>query len=177
MRHTTIRSLLAGAVLAAACVRPASAQNCTASGNPSSCSVTRTISITVRRSVSITVTPTSANLGNPTADDYMQGFTQALAHTLEIKANDTWNVLISSGRANFIATGRGSRGNKPRSDLQWATNAGGPYSAMTGTGVQMASGAATASTLVSLYYRVVWSWTLDVPGTYRLPIVLRITAP
>jgi hypothetical protein len=170
------------AVAALAPVRAAIAQNCTASPIPASCSPTaRTVSLDIRVTARVTVTPTSASFGNPSPNDFNQGYTQILGHTIEVKANLPWQVAVRGTQNLFTAVGGGARGNKPRGDLLFATNPGGPYTAMpgttAGTAIVFATGTATASTLISLYYRLTWVWTLDTAGTYTLPITLTVTAP
>ncbi|HEY5220270.1 MAG TPA: hypothetical protein VIJ16_10705, partial [Gemmatimonadaceae bacterium] len=75
----------------------------------------------------------------------------------------------------------GGNANKLRTDLLWATSAGGPYTPEPGNGtataLTIASGNATSSTNVNVYYRVLWSWTADKPGTYSLPVIFLISAP
>lgn len=149
---------------------------CNATGIPSSCTTSNTLQITTQTTARVTVTPTSFNFGNPTANDYNQGFTQALGHAVQVKVNNSWTLSISSSQATWTATG-GASPTKPRSDLQFATSSGGPYTAMPGAATSLATGTATASTTVNVWYRVLWSWTLDIPGTYALPVVLLISAP
>lgn len=175
-----MRSALRFAVaLSCALVAGAAGAQCTATGIPSSCTQARTLRITARATVEITVTPTSFNFA-PTASDYTQGYTQALGHSVTLKVNDTWTLSIRSSQTNWTASG-GARTTKPRTDLEWATSSGGPYTAMpgnnAGSALTVVSGGATSSTTVNLWYRVLWDWTLDSPGTYTLPVILLLSAP
>jgi hypothetical protein len=163
------------AVVLALLAARASAQ-CNASGFPSSCVQTRSWSVVVQRTVRVTITPTVATLANPGATDFSTGFSIAFGHTAVIKSNDTWQLLISSSQALWTAGG-GGRSDKPQTDLLWGLSSGGPFTAVTGSPVQMASGSATSATSVSIYYEVLWAWNLDIPGTYSLPVTLTISAP
>jgi hypothetical protein len=168
----------AACTLAAFCAAPAAAQ-CVATGIPSSCPLTMTLQFTARNTVRVTVVPSSFGF-SVTPSDYIQGYTEALGHTITVQSNNTWTLSIRSNQTNWTGTG-GARAAKPRKDLQWATSAGGPYAAMPGNNLasdlQIAAGTATAGTVVNVWYHVLWSWTLDTPGTYTVPIILLIAAP
>jgi hypothetical protein len=170
----TLRVILMSAVLALFAGR-ASAQ-CNSTGFPSSCAQTRAWSVVVQPTVRVTVTPTVATLASPDATDFTNGFSISLGHTAVIKANNAWQLLISSGQALWTAGG-GGRPNKPDGDLLWGLSSGGPFTAVTGTPVQVTTGTATNATSVSIYYKVLWVWNLDIPGTYTLPVTLTISAP
>ena len=166
------------AVCAAVCAAPAAAQ-CTAAGIPSSCTQPLTFRFTARRTVRVTVAPSSFSF-SVTPGDYNQGYTEALGQSVTVLSNNAWTLSIRSSQTSWTGTG-GARLTKPRTDLQWSTSIGGPYTAMTGnnaaSALQIASGTATAGTVVSVWYHVLWSWTLDTPGTYTVPVILLITAP
>jgi hypothetical protein len=149
---------------------------CTATGFPANCAITRSWSVVVQRTVRITITPTVATFPNPDATDFGNGFSVALGHTAVIKANSAWQMLISSSQTLWTAGG-GGRTDKPESDLLWGLSSGGSFAAMTSSPVQVANGSATNSTSVSIYYKVLWAWNLDTPGTYTLPLTLTISAP
>ncbi|HET7632332.1 MAG TPA: hypothetical protein VFK16_08465 [Gemmatimonadaceae bacterium] len=153
---------------------------CTATGIPSTCTTSRTLSMTIRPVVRASVSPAAVNLGTPTASDYNQGYMQAAgSQTVTVKSNTTWTLTIRSSQGSW--TNVGGRGNKPRGDLEYATSPGGPYTAMPGNGgataLTVATGTATAGTTVTIYYRVLWDWTLDSAGSYSLPVILNISAP
>lgn len=164
----------AATVIGAVCAAPAAAQ-CVASGIPSWCTQPITLQFVTQRTVRDTIAPTSFSF-TVTLADYNQGYTQALGHSVTVLANAAWTLSISSGSANWTASG-GARATKPQTDLRWATGAGGTYTPMSVANATVASGTATGGTVVSVYYRALWSWTLDSPGTYTLPVVFLITAP
>src|SRR5689334_5051431 len=90
---------------------------CTATGFPSNCALTRSWSVVVQRTVRVTITPTVATLTNPDASDFTNGFSIAFGHTAVIKANSGCQLLISSTQALWTASG-GGRTNKPQADLR-----------------------------------------------------------
>jgi hypothetical protein len=171
--------LLALAALSSA----ARAQNCQAPfGAPQSCTTGITFQFTALRTVQVVVTPTTVNFGTPTSADFNQGFMQApAAQAVAVNANTPWTITIRGTAATWTNVGAGSNAAKPLSDLRWATAPAGPYSATPGPGagsaVQIASGNATDLATVNVYYRSVWSWASDTPGTYTIPITFLITAP
>lgn len=167
------RTVLAVAVFVTAA--QSAAGQCTAAGVSASCAQSSTMQITVQRTVRVTVTPSAANLGIPTAADYDAGFSQALGHTISILANTGWDLSIASTQGNW--TNSGGRGNKPRADLLWSTNAAGPFTPITNIATSVVTGGATTSATVTLHYRIIWNWTLDTPATYSLPLLLRVAAP
>lgn len=162
--------------LAALLVAARADAQCNANGAPASCSLNLSWQVVVQRTVRVTITPTVATLTNPNATDFNNGFSAALGHTAVVKANNAWQILISSGQALWTAGG-GGRADKPRADLAWGLAVGGPFTTITGTPAQVTTGTATASTSVPIYYQVLWVWNLDIPGTYTLPVTLTISAP
>jgi hypothetical protein len=175
---TVLRGLLLLSALLCTAASARAQTVCTATGLPAACSFTAfTLSLTVVRTIRITVTPSAANLGSPTAADFERGYSETLGHTVSIRANSNWQVQISSPQAAWTASGPGARVDKPRSNLLWATSATGAYTALNGTETTLASGTQTSLSSVPLYYRVLWAWAADPPGTYSLPVTLRIIAP
>jgi hypothetical protein len=176
---------LAAAVFAALMIAlgsvPLAAQNCTtAAGIPQSCSPSAlTFSFTARRTLNATFTPTVVNFGNPTANDYNQGFTEAAPQVISISANSAWTLTLRSSATNWTAVGTGARAAKPRTDLLWSV--GGSFVSVPGTtaatSVSLGSGSATDATIINLTYRVNWSWTLDTPGQYTIALIYLFTAP
>jgi hypothetical protein len=167
------------ALLALACMTPrAGAQTCFAIGKPSQCTEVVTFQFTAQRTLQVVVTPTTVNFGTPTLNDFNQGFTQApVVQGIAINANTPWTLTLRATAATWTNVGPGSNAAKAPGDLQWATAVGGPYNATPGAALQIASGNATDLTTVSLFYRVLWNWAVDTPGTYTLPITFVITAP
>lgn len=168
------RSILLGMALML-CAERASGQ-CNSAGFPSSCAQTRAWSVVVQRTVRVTIPQAVVTLTNPDATDFTNGFSVALGHSAIINANSSWQLLISSSQALWTASG-GGRADKPQADLLWGLSSGGAFTAVTASPTQVTTGSATNSTSVSLYYKVLWVWNLDIPGTYSLPVTLTISAP
>ena len=168
------RTILIGSVLAL-CAERASGQ-CNSSGFPSSCAQTRSWSVVVQPTVRVTVPQAVVTLTNPDATDFTNGFSIAFGHSAVINANSSWQLLISSSQALWTA-GAGGRSDKPQGDLLWGLSSGGSFTAVTGSPTQVTTGSATNATSVSIYYKVLWVWNLDIPGTYSLPVTLTISAP
>lgn len=139
------------------------------------------INFTIGRALLLNVTPTATSLTAPTATDYNTGYAATTGPTATIKSNAPWTLAISASAATWTATNTSTepaRTNKPASDLLWATAAGGPFTALTTTPATVAAGVATAgTTAASLYYRTLYVWNLDTPGSYGLQIVFTISSP
>jgi len=171
------RSLLLAAFAATiAFARPAAAQNCTYTGTNGTCSVNVTTSLTINRLLRLTISDTSTAAPAPTEADYDLGYQQFAPLTATVKTNGTWSLGIRATAATWTGTG-GARANKPVADLQRAIAVGGPYVAVTTTNTTITSGTAGAANLVTLFYRVLWAYTVDTPGTYRITVVYTLTAP
>ena len=171
------RSLLLGALLAtAAYVRPATAQNCMYTGTNGSCSINLTSSITVARLLRLTISDTSTAAPATTEADYDLGYQQFAPLTATVKTNGTWSLGIRATTATWTGSG-GARVNKPVGDLLRATAGGGPYVAVTTTNATMVSGTAGSANLVTMFYRILWSYSVDTPGTYGLTVIYTLTAP
>lgn len=169
----------AAGLLACALPKAAAAQQCQA--NPASCAVSaQTVSITIGRAVSLSVSPTSSTLTAPTPADYNTGYTVTTGPTATMKANSPWTLGISASAANWTGVNTGSEPawtTKPASDLRWATNVGGPFTAMSTSSATIGSGAATAGTTITLFYRTLYTWATDTPGNYSIQVVFTIIAP
>lgn len=160
----------------AALSSPAAAQNCQYTGVNGSCSINLTSSLTVARLLRITIDDSSTAAPSPTEAEYDAGFQQFAPLNATVKTNGTWSLGIRATTATWTASG-GARATKPVGDLQRAIAAGGPYVAVTTTNTTMVSGTAGAANLVPLFYRILWSYTVDTPGTYRLTVIYTLTAP
>ncbi|MGQ0813261.1 MAG: hypothetical protein ACT4O1_02215 [Gemmatimonadota bacterium] len=164
---------------------PLSAQsNCTSpsAGTPcSTASGTLLINITIGRAIQLALAPSSSSLTTPTPAHYDAGFAATTGPSATIRSNAAWTLAMSAAATTWTATDTGTqpaRTNKPAGDLLWATSSGGPFTPLTTSAVTIASGGATAGmTAASLFYRTLYSWTLDTPGDYSLQVVFTITAP
>ena len=158
-----------------------SAAQCTASGSGGSCTLASSASVVAGRVIRMQMSATSTTLAAPTPTDFDAGFNLTTGPTLTISANSAWRLYLRSTTAVWSATntspGAPARTNKPVADLRWSTNAAGPFVALTTSDVNLASGTATASNASTLYFRTLYSWTLDTPGNYDLTLVLSLTSP
>lgn len=155
------------------------AQQCQA--NPASCSVAAVaVTITVGRAVNLTVSPTSTTLSAPGPADYNTGFVTTTGPTATLKANAPWTLGVSTSTATWTGVDTETEPawkTKPASDLRWATTVTGPFTGMTTTAATIASGTATAGSTVTLFYRTMYSWATDSPGSYSIQVVFTIVAP
>ena len=139
------------------------------------------VTITIpNRVVQLSISPGTTALAVPTPADYNAGFVASNGPTVTVRANASWTLSISSGIANWSAVNTQSepaRTNKPATDLSWSTAAAGPFVDLSTTAGTFASGNRTAGTLLTVFYRTKYSWLLDTPGIYSLPVVFTIVAP
>jgi hypothetical protein len=179
LRGRCVLSTLVIAIAAATLPLAADAQNvCTVNGiGGTPCSTSRDLQGTVRFHVRLTVTPTLQPLGVPTADDYNNGFSIHAAAAIEVKANEPWEVSVRSNNGQWTESGAGARPNKPRTDLEWGPSASGPWTTMTNALGVFDTGGPTDGEFATLYFRILWSWTLDTPGTYTINVLINLTAP
>lgn len=170
-------ALLAGLMVA----RPAAAQlTCTVTV-VSSCIVGGTvgaaINITISSVARVTMASSTVSMPAPTEVSYNTGFGQPGSVGFEVRANAAWTLVISSGSTTWGFSPPTARTDKPRSDLQWSLASGGTYTDVTGSQVTFASGSATNSSIQTLYLRSKYTWILDKPGSYTIPVSITLTAP
>lgn len=154
---------------------------CTVAGSPATCSLPGSVSMTAGPVIRLQMSATSTTLSPPTPADFDAGFNSTSGPTLTISANSSWTLYVRSPTSVWSAVTTSpdapARADKPAGDLQWSTNATGPFVPLTVADVGLASGAATANTASALYFRTTYSWALDTPGDYGLALVLSLTAP
>ena len=176
-----IRIFVVVIALAAATPLALHAQNC--SSNPAPCSTAPgalQISITIAKTFELSLSAASTSLATPTTATYNAGFASTTGPIATIKSNAPWALSISALTATWSAVDTNTepaRTNKPASDLSWSTAPLGTYADLTTLGAQVATGAASLASSVSLYYRTKYAWALDTPGIYSLQIVFTIVAP
>ncbi len=167
--------------LLAALGRPAAAQLTCEVNGIATCATTASassaINITVTSAARVTVSSSTVTLPQPNETSYNTGFGGAGSVQFEVRSNAAWTVSISSSSTLWTGTPLTAWQNKPRSDLQWATAVGGPYTDMTGTNASLATGTATNSTIQTLFLRSKYSWATDRPGTYSIQLQVTLTAP
>jgi hypothetical protein len=135
------------------------------------------MNLTVTTVVRLQVPSATVALGTATAAEFNAGFANPILAPVTVRANRSWTVTLRSTAATWTGTGPVARTSKPVGDLQWGTAAGGPFTNLSTTNVTLGTGAATGGTTVNLYLRTRYTWTLDTPGAYSLPLQLTITAP
>jgi hypothetical protein len=151
--------------------------------NQTTCTVggdaTHAITITVHAAVRLSTPSTALTIPTPTGGNVTNPFfgTELLVPFL-VRANRSYALAVSSSQATWTASGVGARANKPRADLQFSATSGSGFADMTGTPAQFFAGSAESDAAQRpLYLRVRYTWGLDTPGGYSLPITIVITAP
>lgn len=147
----------------------------TCTGNP--CSVQVNASATVNDVLRLTLSSATTALGTPTEADYDAGYRDAAGPTATVKSNRPWHIDVAGATATFTYTGSLTNPNKTSADLLWGTAAG-TYGNNMGTSAVLASGATgTGNATQSIYFRTLWAWASDVPGSYGLVINFTLAAP
>ena len=160
------------------------AQSCIAQGPPANlwtCTTTTSASLVIGDVLSLTLGATTTALTPPTSADYDAGFAASTGPTVSVRANRAWRLQISAGTATWVAAntqpGVNARPDKPAGDLLYATAAGGPFTALSTTPTTVSSGAASAGTAGTMFFRTAYSWSLDTPGAYSLVVTFTLLAP
>jgi len=180
VRAGAVRGLLL--LLALLCGRPAAAQSSCTRNRTGACAVGNTatiaLNITITRAIRMSLGSSTITLTAPGPDDFNAGFGQTAAPTLLIRSNASYSVSLRSTQSLWTASPAPARADKPAGDLQWAVLVAGPFTDLSTLGATIFTGAsATAGTVIPLQFRVRYSWLLDTPGTYSLPLQLTLTSP
>jgi len=169
------RWLVIASVLLAGTTRQAGAQlGC--SGATCTVEISMPISDILRVSLSVP----SVGLGSPSDVDYAAGFRDVAgpAVAVTVKANRPVSLQMAGQSPTFGYAGTMSNPIKPATDLLWATTAAGlngtPFNM--GSPATLYSGGPTSVTQ-SLFFRTLWNFATDVPGTYSLTISFTLSAP
>ncbi len=94
-----------------------------------------------------------------------------------MKANRPWHVDVAGAAATFSYTGSLANPNKSASSLLWGTTAG-TYANNMGASTVLLSGAnGTGNASQAIFFRTMWAWDSDVPGSYSLVINFTLAAP
>ena len=169
--------------LAVVAAPPLAAQTCSVPNPAGNCPVTVTMTaVTVSLSLQLTVSNASTALTKPAPGDFDVGYKQDTGPVVTVQSNSPWTLTFKAGAATWTAAntdpGAAARLNKPSTDLQWAPSAGGSYAGLSSvTAVTLGTGSATNSTVYTIFYRTLYSWTADTPGNYSLPVVFTLTSP
>lgn len=180
MRGFTVRALMTLATLMALAPSSARAQ-CTASGAPANCFLAGSVSMTAGRVIRLQMSAATTTLTAPTAANFDAGFNATTGPTLTVSANAAWTLHVRASAALWTATntapGAPARINKPAADLKWSTASNGVFTPLSTSDVNLVTGAATASNVTTLFFQMLYGWTLDTPGNYSLSVVLTLTSP
>lgn len=148
--------------------------SCTTNG----CTITNTASATVGDILKLSLnTAAPTDLGTPTAADFDAGYMDAAGPTATVKANRPWSVAVSGAAASFTYTGALADPNKPATDLKWGTAAGTYPNDMGSSAVLFSGASGTAGSSQQVFYRTLFAYDKDVPGTYSLTVNFTLSAP
>ena len=153
---------------------PLAAQTC--SSNP--CTVAVTTSASVVDVVQLTLSSTTHDLGTPTVADYTAGYKETAGPTATVQSNRPWHVdVVAANVTKFAYSGSLTDPNKAASDLKWGTASGTYPNSANASAVLKTGATGTASATQQIFFRTLWSWTTDVPGTYSLIVNFTLAAP
>jgi hypothetical protein len=183
----SVRALLATTFSVAVCVAfgasPARAQGSCFVNNQASCSVpatpdaTHAINLTVTAATRLSVATTSIALPAVTAVQFDTLYGPSVGTGLIIRSNTNWSVTIQASSLTWTGVGPLARTDRPATDLQWSLASASGFSDVSTSPVALTNGAATGGESVTMFLRGRFTWLLDTPGSYTLPIQLTITAP
>lgn len=181
-RHTAAAALaLAGLLLSSVVPSRLGAQgNCTVN-RTGTCEVggtaTFAMNLTISSVVRVSFPSSTIGLGTATAAEFAAGFGTPISVPVTVQANTGWALSISSPVSLWSAAPASARQNKPVGDLQWATAPGGPFTDLALASASVRAGGATALLTFPLYLRARYSFLLDSPGSYSLPVLFTVSAP
>ena len=155
--------------------RAAAAQSCSVNFPSGSCTATTSLTMTAGTLMTLSLSSTTTALTAPTAAGFDNGYADDTGPSATVKSNVAWQLQVHALAATWTPTGALARPDKPRGDLTWSTSAGGSYAAVTGSPAAVTTGSATDGSVSQLYYRTLYSWTADTPGTYELTLTLTLT--
>jgi hypothetical protein len=140
------------------------------------------ISVTVQMPVmdvfALQISPISTSLPVPTWVDFAAGYQDVSTPVgITARANRSYTVTISAAAPTFSYLGSQPDPNKPRTDLQWALTAGGPYTGINTGGTVLSGSSATNGASQDVYYRTLWNISQAPPGAYALAVSFTISAP
>jgi hypothetical protein len=171
----TYRLIAVAATLLAGTTRQAAAQlGC------SGATCTVEISMPITDILRVSLSAASVSLGSPTDVDYAAGYRDVAGPAVDVtvKANRPFSLQMAGQSSTFGYAGSMSNPMKPASHLLWATTAAGlngtPFDM--GTPATLFSSGATSITQ-PLFFRTLWNFATDPPGTYSLTISFTLSAP
>ena len=155
--------------------RGAAAQNCSVNFPSASCTATISLTMTAGTLMTLSLSSSTTALTAPTATSFDDGYTDDVGPSATVKSNLAWQLQLHALAATWTATGALARPDKPRGDLTWSTSAGGSYAPVTGSASALTTGTGTDGSVSQLYYRTLYDWTADTPGSYELTLVFTLT--
>jgi len=158
------------------------AQNCTETGAAGTCTVNASTSITLPTlPYHLTIGSATTAFGTVTSTDFDAGFAERSGPSVTVQANKPWTVGISSAATFWTAVNTDptnpARTTKPRADLHWSNTSGLVGTPVSATVTTIGSGSGTAGTVVPLFFRIIWDYTVDTPGNYSISVTFTLTAP
>jgi hypothetical protein len=129
------------------------------------------LSFTVSPSTTLTATATLTDM------NVVDGMSTGSIATVTVQGNRTWSISVKANSALWTPTGVGAWTTKPASDLHWSLTPTGTSTAISTTASTLMTGAPSAGTPISVYFRPVVHWLTDTPGNYTMGITFTITAP
>lgn len=135
-----------------------------------------TLSMTVGDVMRLSLNGAATALGSPTEADFAAGYRDAAGPTATVRCNRACTVTLAAASATFSYAGTLPNPNKPAADLRWGT-APGAYPNSLGAAATVYAGPATDGTTVPVFYRTLWNFSSDVPGTYTLVASFTVSAP
>ena len=138
------------------------------------------ITMPVNDVLRLTLSTASIGLGTPTVGDFTAGYRDVFgaAATVTAKANRAFRVQMAGGSASFVYSGSLPNPSKPATDLEWATTQAGLATTtftMGATATLINSAAAAISQ--PIYFRTLWLFNRDVPGSYSLTVSFTFSSP
>jgi hypothetical protein len=175
MRRSIGAPLCLLAAMSVSGIRANAQASCAGSGSsPASCAPSGVeVTTTVQKIVALEVTPASAGLTAPTDADFASSgdvkVTDLAMHSLTVRSNVSWQITLQG--ATWTAPY-----SKAVGDLEWTKDAGSNWNTTSTSAAVLQSGAATASSAVTVGYRTRWRLNLDVPGAYSMPLTLTVSS-
>ena len=178
------RRFVLAAVAAVAVAVPAVSEAQSVCVGINTCSLTPTASLTIPKVVRLATTSSTVTLATPdfTTDSLNNQDVVTTLSGISVRANHAWSIAISSAATNWTYTpaAGASGGDRVRADLLFQANCAGAFTALSGAGQTVSSGAltngATASICLQTNFPNDYTSVKNRPGTYTLALTLTLTA-
>lgn len=148
------------------------------------CTINPNASLTIPKVVLLEVASGSITLATPdfNTDSLNNQAPVTNFGGLVVRSNHDWSLAVSAAAASWTYTpaAGAAGGARDRADLEFQVGCAGGWSAMSGTGQQIASGVATNNGAAQVCFRTAFPNDYESPknrpGTYSLALTLTITA-